>query len=531
MRHTTTFVMILAGLAFLMVSMPAAAQVRPQQAEQIRKAAPDKPRVAPKKPRTVLIWNTPPALMDKDPHKGYCIPFGQCAMETLGEKTGAFTPVISGDLAMYLPESLKRFDAIVMNNSSGPWIRPTDEDLERMKAYGQDKDAVEQLLRKSLLDYVKAGGGIVACHFAIGANSQWPEFQEMLGGKFIGHPWNEEVGIKLDEPAHPLLAVFGGKDFRLADEIYEFGDPYSREKLRVLLSLDTKKTNMNVPWIHRKDGDFAQAWVKPYGKGRIFYCGFGHRTEIWWNPTVLAFYLDAIQFATGDLEAPMTPRSGNSTGGAQRQAGSPPEGFVSLFDGKTLDGWTGDRRIWSVRDGTITGRTTPESRLRENNFLVWKDEVEDFELRLKFRLEGGNSGVYYRARRRPADQTEGDPLVGTQADFDATGRWTGVIMEYLLRDVLAERGQKVLIDETGKRQVLGAVGDPKKLLKAVQPKDWNDYAVIAQGGRVVLKINGVTMCELDDRDPRRIKRGLLALQVHAGPPMLVQFKDIYLRKL
>jgi len=213
------------------------------------------------------------------------------------------------------------------------------------------------------------------------------------------------------------------------------------------------------------------------------------------------------------------------------RAADPPEGFVALFDGKSLDGWEGDRQIWSVREGAITGRTTPETRLRHNNFLLWKDEVEDFELHLKFRLDGGNSGIYYRARQRPADQTKGDPLVGTQADFDASGRWTGVIMEYTLRGVLAERGQKVVIDEDGKKRVVGSVGDPKDLLKAVDIGEWNDYRVVARGGHVVLEINGVTMCELDDRDPRRIERGRLGLQVHVGPPMVVQFKDVFLRVL
>ena len=109
----------------------------------------------------------------------------------------------------------------------------------------------------------------------------------------------------MEEPGHPLVAAFGGKDFRLADEIYEFGPPYARHKLRVLLSLDTAKTNMKPKWgPQRKDGDFAQAWVKPYGKGRIFYIGFGHRSEIYSNPTLLRFYLDAIQYACGDIEAP-----------------------------------------------------------------------------------------------------------------------------------------------------------------------------------------------------------------------------------
>jgi ABC-type amino acid transport substrate-binding protein len=119
MRCTLALAAALSLVALLGIAAPAAAQVQPDQAAKIRKAAPEKARVAPKKPRTVLIWNTPPAFMDKDPHKGYCIPFGECAMKNLGEKTGAFKPVISGDLAMYLPEKIKQFDAIVMNNSSG----------------------------------------------------------------------------------------------------------------------------------------------------------------------------------------------------------------------------------------------------------------------------------------------------------------------------------------------------------------------------------------------------------------------------
>ena len=290
----------------------AADTIPADQAQKIRDAAPAKPQVQPKKPRCVLIWNTPPHLMANDPHKGYCIPYGEAAMVALGRKTGAFEPVVGDDLALYLPGSLARFDAIVMNNSSGPWITPSDADMskEAFRKLGLEKAGIEQLLRKSLLDYVRGGGGIVAYHYAIGANGQWPEFQEMLGAKFTGHPWNEEVGIRVEEPAHPLVAAFGGKDFRLADEIYQFGDPYSRRHLRVLLSLDTAKTNMNVKEKPgRKDGDYAQAWVQPFGKGRIFYTGFGHRTEIYWNPAILRFYLDGIQFACGDLASPMLPRT------------------------------------------------------------------------------------------------------------------------------------------------------------------------------------------------------------------------------
>jgi hypothetical protein len=104
-------------------------------------------------------------------------------------------------------------------------------------------------------------------------------------------------------------------------------------------------------------------------------------------------------------------------------------------------------------------------------------------------------------------------------------------MEYTLRDVLAERGQKVVIDETGKKSLTSSLGDPAKLLSVVKTNDWNEYTMVAKGGRVSLAINNIPMCELEDRDPKRLIRGWLALQVHVGPPMQVQFKDIFLKRL
>ncbi len=536
MRVRHVCLALLAGLLASLLSVPAGAQVPPHEAQKIRRAASQvAPRVAPQAPRTVLIWNTPPSLMDKDPHKGYCIPYGEEALRALGEISGAFRPVVSDDIVMYTPEHLRQFDAIVLNNASGRWITPTAADLEKeaLRKYGTDAAAVEAVLRETLLDFVRSGHGIVGLHYAIAANAHWPEFTELFGAKYTGHPWNEEVGVMVEEPDHPLVAAFGGQDFRLTDEIYEFGPPYDRAKLRVLMSLDPSQTNMGVQWIKRKDNDFALTWVKSYGQGRVFNTSFGHVASLYSHPQMLQFFLDAIQFATGDLEAPTAPRASRPVREVPGSQPAPEQGprFMALFDGETLNGWQGDRSIWSVRDGAITGQTTADTRLTENNFLVWKDEVQDFELRLKFRLENGNSGIYYRVRKRPADDSTGDPLLGTQADLDATGRWTGVIMEYLLRGVLAERGQKVVIDEAGRRQVTGSVGDPAQLLQVVKPGQWNSYTVIAEKGHVVLKINDVTMCELDDRDPKRLTRGWLALQVHVGDPMLVQFKDIYLRRL
>ena len=305
----------LAAIASVAVALPAFAveELPKHRQKPIWDAVPAKPRVAPKRARKVLVWNTPDHLYPKDPHKGYSSPFCSYGMWALGERSGTFEPVVSGDVAMFLPDKIKQFDAIVLNNNSGPWITPTDEQMQRAEfnKHGATKAAVERVLRKSLLDWLKAGGGIVATHYAIAANRHWPEFRELLGGTFIGHPWNEEIGITVEEPSHPLVAAFGGKRFRLADEIYMYGKPYDRSKLRVLMSIDLSRTNMGVKWIRwdqRSDCDFALAWVKSYGKGRIFYTSFGHSAHLYSNPQVMQFYLDAIQFATGDIEAPTAPR-------------------------------------------------------------------------------------------------------------------------------------------------------------------------------------------------------------------------------
>jgi hypothetical protein len=277
---------------------------------------------------------------------------------------------------------------------------------------------------------------------------------------------------------------------------------------------------MTVPWIHRKDGDFALAWVKRHGKGRVFYSAIGHKTEIWWNPQILNFYLDGIQFAMGDLDADTTPSA---------RAEESEAGFRGLFNGLDLSGWRGNPKLWFVEDGAITGQTTPQNRICENTFLIWTGgDVKDFELRLKFRIESGNSGIYFRSLERRGMEKEA--LIGCQADVSADNRWTGVVIEYTRREILAERGQKVRVTEGGEVQVVGSVGDPTELLKHVADRKWNDYTVIARGDHIVLRINGVVMCEIQDDDPNRIVAGKLALQVHQGPDMKVQFKDIRLRE-
>ncbi len=209
-------------------------------------------------------------------------------------------------------------------------------------------------------------------------------------------------------------------------------------------------------------------------------------------------------------------------------ADEPRDGFVSLFDGKTLNGWSGNPDYWSVRDGAITGETTAENPLKENTFLIWKDgKVGDFELRLKFRMVGGNSGVQYRS------EDKGNHVVaGYQADIDATGQYIGILYEERGRGILALRGEKVEIQANGEKKVVGKTSDDEEVLASVKKEGWNEYVIRAKGNRLEHILNGHTTIELTDNDEKnRSMSGILALQLHVGPPMLVQFKDIQLKKL
>jgi hypothetical protein len=198
----------------------------------------------------------------------------------------------------------------------------------------------------------------------------------------------------------------------------------------------------------------------------------------------------------------------------------------SLFDGKSLDGWDGDSKFWSVQDGAITGKTTKENPTKENTFLIWKGgEVSDFELTLKFKIAGGNSGIQYRS----ADK--GDHVVqGYQADIDSTNVFMGILYEEGGRGILAKRGQKVkVVAGRGGSSTDGEVSD-KEVLDALKKDDWNEYRVVAKGNHLQHYLNGKLSVDVtDENEAKAAKKGILALQLHAGPPMTVQFKDIVLR--
>jgi len=265
-----------------LVLMTTAQSQTAEEIKMIEQAMPVKATATPAQPRRVLIFSQ--ALK----YRHSSIPVGEKAFQIMGEKTGAFTADVCHDGAELTPDKLATYDAIIINNTTGDFL-------------------TTPALRQGFLDYVKGGKGLIGIHAATDSNFAWPEYGDLFGGYFVNHPWtaNTTVTLKIDEPDHPINDAFKGTEFVVQDEIYQFKEPYSRDKQLVLLSLDVDKTDMNKKGIERKDNDFAVSWVKKSGEGRVFYCSLGHNHHIFWNPTVLQHYLDGIQFALGDLEAPV----------------------------------------------------------------------------------------------------------------------------------------------------------------------------------------------------------------------------------
>lgn len=215
------------------------------------------------------------------------------------------------------------------------------------------------------------------------------------------------------------------------------------------------------------------------------------------------------------------------------------KGFKSLFNGKDLSGWEGNLTFWSVRDGCITGQTTEEKPTKGNTFLVWKGgETKNFELRTMVRVvpnnpkKSANSGIQYRSRIVDAANYV---VGGYQGDMDADGKYFGMLYEEKGRGILAQPGQRVRInagDPKPKIEVVGTATPAGDVLAAVKLSDWNEYVIIAEGNHLRHFVNGKITADVTDLDAAKAAQsGMLALQLHAGPPMTVQFKNIRLKTL
>lgn len=216
------------------------------------------------------------------------------------------------------------------------------------------------------------------------------------------------------------------------------------------------------------------------------------------------------------------------------------DGFVPLLDGKTFAGWEGDMTYWRMENGILIGETTQDAPLKTNTFLIWRNDApSDFELITEFRITtSGNSGINYRS-----EEVEGVPfaLKGYQADIDGGNNYTGQNYEERGRTTLAYRGQKTLIptSDTGEkvRNAWSAVivekqlGSSDSLKTVIKSEDWNECHLVVKGNRLQHYINGVLMSDVTDNDTvNRKLNGFIGIQLHVGPPMKVEYKNLRIKQ-
>ncbi len=266
-------------------------------------AAPKEPRVMPAKPRKVLVCSLA---------TGYChdvIPHVKVVMDTLA-KTGAFEVTHSDDIAMFEPAKLATFDAVILNNTCTKrehrnWFMDVLAEDKSLNPKQRKQKAAE--LEKGLIEYVESGKGIVAVHGGIVFLNNSMEFSRMMGASFEKHPKLQQITLRLVEPEHPLLKAFNGKPFTHIDEPYLFMNAYKEKNFRPLLDMDLGSLDDNARKAAAGDQRFV-SWIRPQGKGRVFYVSPSHHPNTYEREEMLQYYLDGIQYALGDLKVDDTPK-------------------------------------------------------------------------------------------------------------------------------------------------------------------------------------------------------------------------------
>jgi type 1 glutamine amidotransferase len=206
--------------------------------------------------------------------------------QDLAAETGAFEVVHTEDVSLINADTLRDFDAVYFFTSG------------ELPLCDQQK--------RDLLDFIRQGKGFGGSHSATDTLYTWPEYGEMIGGIFDGHPWTQEAAENVEDPDNPIVHHMA-PGFTVLEEFYQFRN-FSRDKVRVLLSLDTSSVDVNAEGVNRTDGDFPSVWIRNYGQGRVFYSAFGHFPENFTMPMFRTMLKNALLWLTGDLEADATPR-------------------------------------------------------------------------------------------------------------------------------------------------------------------------------------------------------------------------------
>jgi type 1 glutamine amidotransferase len=422
------------------------------------------------------------------------LPHSEAVLTRLAAKLHRFDLTVSRDASVLTSDVLSQYAAVVFFTTG-----------ELPMNTGQ---------RAALLSYVRAGGGFVGVHSATDTFYEWPEYRDLIGGYFDGHPWHQEVMVRVEDGTHPATQHLDD-GFRIRDEIYQHRE-WSRDAVDVLLSLDVSSVDMAAAGIKRGDRDFALAWTRQEGAGRVFYTALGHRSEVWDDLRFQRHLLGGIGLAAG-TGASLTNDLAQNTLTAEEAAA----GWELLFDGESFAAWRGYNRVdrpdgWRAVDGALT-------RADRGGDLITIEQFDDFELKFDWKVQqGGNSGIMFRVA-----ETDGPP-------------WhTGP--EFQVLHNAGHRDGAAAITSAGSNYAVHA--PVRDVTRAIGT--WNTARLLVNGTHVEHWMNGVKLLEYEIGSPDwergvqaskfadisgygREAHGHLAIQDHGDP---VAFRNIKVRRL
>lgn len=253
------------------------------------------PQAQPKKKRLLAIGATTGFQHDSVSH-------GLGTIWKIGQESGLWDTYIRTDTQLITKKPEKNAEGRTLNN-----MKSLDY-FDAVFFYTTGELNMNEEQKSALLSFVKEDGkGFIGAHSATDTFYNWPEYGEMIGGYFDQHPWHKEVTVRVEDRNFPATKHFP-PSFQITDEIYQFKN-YSRDRVRVLMSIDPSTVDLTDKRVHRTDKDFAVTWVRQYGKGRVFYSSLGHREEVWNRPDIQKMWVEAVKWAMGMTQGDASPRS------------------------------------------------------------------------------------------------------------------------------------------------------------------------------------------------------------------------------
>jgi len=416
------------------------------------------------------------------------------ALERIAEESGLFELTVSRDASILTAETLAKYNAIIFFTT------------------GELPMSVDQ--QAALLAYVRGGRGFVGVHSATDTFYEWPGYLALIGGYFDGHPWRQEVTVRVEKQKHPSTMHLG-ESFRIDDEIYQFRD-WSRSNVDVLLSLDVASVDLTAPGIKRTDQDFALAWTRHEGRGRVFYTALGHRPEVWDDTRFQRHLVEGITWAMGNTRIAENNAAPNTL-----TAEEVASGWQLLFDGQNLSAWRGFKQDeipggWRAVDGTL-------ARVGPAGDIITIETFDHFEMKFDWRLqESGNSGVMFRVSETGERVWHSGPefqVLHNEGHADGLAPITSAGSNYALHPPIRD----------GTRPI----------------GSWNTSRLLVLGSHVEHWMNGIKLLEyeLGDVDwTRRVEAskfaslprygreliGHIAIQDHSDP---VAYRNLKIRRL